>query len=404
MFIAPQTNVDIHVAEQLARALQPSIANINVKWNTSQRILHQAPKDTPPIFFGDRFLVYALLDETTPFDHTTTVELSTNIRQQPIGSARIDHIPAVLQSRAITRLAAKALLRELADVQKSTDKQSLIDISLTYGILCPHTAFIGVEKRLNVSSESNADMQLREVPLMIRNTSAQPYPVRAQMQMLRNSLPSDIIDNISDSLGFSHDTLCCVESHHSHPKRSTVKLARANSAFNPVGSIMRPVTSFFSSLFTKKRTATRNYPHCSPSIRTTSTGNHVDRSLSASSSTPSQISNTTWPSEEQKLVDRFIDLQQYDGLWTLTEDDIKQLTGKSLTAFSSSTVDNLQQTDQRSIISTVIVLVILEARCSSLKTLWQALSNKAKKRLQELLGGADQTKLEQLITDIRKQL
>lgn len=390
-------NVDIHVAEQLARALQPSIANIDVKWTTSQRILHQVPKSAPPIFFGDRLLVYALLDETILFDHTTTVEVSAGARQQPIGSARIDHVPAVLDSRAITRLAAKALLRELADVQKSTDKQSLIDISLTYGILCPHTAFIGVEKRLNANSESNADMELREVPLTIRNTSERQLADIAHLQSLVYD-QNDIIDRIEYSVA---ETSCSIVASCSSHATAAFVGSRKQHAFNRIGSVVQPVTNLFSSLFSRESKATRS--NTSASVTTTSTRDQTNRSSSVSNSPASVPSNTNWPTEEQKLVDRFIDLQQYDGLWSLTEHEIKQLTGKSFTAFSSSAVDNLQKNLQQSIISTAIVLVILDTRCSSLKTLWQALSNKAKKRLEELLGG-DQTKLEQLLDDIQKQI
>ncbi|CAF2536068.1 unnamed protein product [Rotaria sp. Silwood2] len=71
-FIAPHTNVDIYVVEQLARALQPSIADVYLKLNTNQRILHKVPEHAPPVFVKDRLLFYALLDETMPFDHTTT--------------------------------------------------------------------------------------------------------------------------------------------------------------------------------------------------------------------------------------------------------------------------------------------------------------------------------------------
>ncbi|CAF2984736.1 unnamed protein product [Rotaria sp. Silwood2] len=71
-FIAPHTNVDIYVAEQLARALQPNITDVYVKLNTNQRILDKVPEYAPPVFVGDRLLFYALLDETMPFDHTTT--------------------------------------------------------------------------------------------------------------------------------------------------------------------------------------------------------------------------------------------------------------------------------------------------------------------------------------------
>jgi hypothetical protein len=86
----------------------------------------------------------------------------------------------------------------------------------------------------------------------------------------------------------------------------------------------------------------------------------------------------------------------------LTADDVKQLTGKPLTTFSSSIIENVEKKCQQLIITTAIVIVVLEVRCSSMKTLWQALSNKAHKRLKELLEG-DETKLEQLMKDIRDQ-
>ncbi|CAF1182039.1 unnamed protein product [Rotaria sordida] len=167
-FIAPHTNVDIYVAEQLARALQPSIADVYIKWNINQRILHKIPEHAPPVFVGDRLLFYALLDETMSSDHTTTVELFTGMQQKPIGLARIDHVPSVLGSQFVMRLSAKALLRELSNDQETIDKELLINISIKYGILCPYTAFIGVERRLNTNNESNIDMKLREVPIMIR--------------------------------------------------------------------------------------------------------------------------------------------------------------------------------------------------------------------------------------------
>ncbi|CAF5101962.1 unnamed protein product, partial [Rotaria sp. Silwood1] len=89
------------------------------------------------------------------------------MHQQPIGLARIDHVPSVLGSQFVMRLAAKALLRELWNDQKTIDKELLVNISIKYGILCPYTAFIGVERRFNTNNESNIDMKLREVPIMI---------------------------------------------------------------------------------------------------------------------------------------------------------------------------------------------------------------------------------------------
>jgi hypothetical protein len=161
-----------------------------------------------------------------------------------------------------------------------------------------------------------------------------------------------------------------------------------------LGSVTQPVVNFFSSLFTRKNTEEHVI---------SSTCSSTDQSLDNSKSSASQTAEIGWPTDEQKLVDRFIELQQYDGLWMLTTDDVNQLTSKPLTAFSSTAIENVEKNQQQLIITTTIVIVLLEARCLSSKTLWQALSNKALKRLKELLK-EDETKLEQLMKDIRDQL
>ncbi|CAF2871884.1 unnamed protein product [Rotaria sp. Silwood2] len=168
-----------------------------------------------------------------------------------------------------------------------------------------------------------------------------------------------------------------------------------------IGSIFQPAINFVSSLFTKK--STKNIAASSDlKPASYSTNDDVDQSLNSSNSSNSQTSKIIWPADEQKLVDRFIELQQYDGLWILTTDDVNQLTGKSLTIFSSSIIEKLEKNIQQLIITTVIVMILLETRCLTLKTLWQALSNKAYKRLKELLDG-DESKIEQLMKDIRDQ-
>jgi hypothetical protein len=387
--------VDVYVAEQLARALQPNIADVHVKWNTSQRILHKVPERAPPVFVGDRLLFYALFDETTPFDHSTTVELFAGVQQQSIGLARIDHVPPVLGSQAITRLAAKALLRELSNAQETIDKESLVNLSIKYGILCPHTAFIGVEKRLNANSESNANMELREVPIMINKSSSN----LAYQTLLVNQLMAgqhDIISRIECSVVTCDNVM--VDSANLQLAAAYQRQRRFSARLS---SITQPVASFVSSLFTKIGTQKHDTPTNSDLV-TNPTCSNIDQSLYNSNSSNNQTKEVAWPTDEQKLVDRFIELQQYDGLWMLTADDVKQLTGKPLTTFSSSIVENAEKTRQQLIIITAIVIIILETRCSSLKTLWQALSNKAYKRLKELLGG-DETQLEQLMKDIRDQ-
>jgi ribosomal protein S10 len=152
-----------------------------------------------------------------------------------------------------------------------------------------------------------------------------------------------------------------------------------------VGSILQPVSDFFSSLLRRKSV--------SDPVQTASEIHHQQP----------QDTEVDWPSDEQQLVDRFIERQQYDGLWILTEEDVKQLTDKSLTHFASPVLDKIEKSKQQMITTTALVIALLEKRYISSKTLWQTLSNKAYKRLIDLLNG-DQEKVEQLMKDIRDQL
>ncbi|UJR18035.1 hypothetical protein I4U23_004936 [Adineta vaga] len=393
-FIPPNTNVDIHVAEQLTRALRPNLTNMSIKWKTNQTILFDVSERSSPVFIGDRLLFYALLDESTPFDDKTTVELLSKEHEEPISVVSIQHPMSNCSSQMITRLAAKAVLRELQSTWKTTSKKLFIDLSIKYGILCPYTAFIGVEKRLDVDSESNANMKLREVSIMptptyiklqrqsqsygFTSTSFESGSCQADMDDL-GSLMQYTIDgalerseNISSLSAKAADLQCQSGSFRKRTGMSS-------------GSVFLPLTGFISSIFSKKP---MNY-----GAREKSTIDHwLQQDLAVN-----------WPTDERQLVERFIEKQQYDGLWTLTEDDVKKLTNKSLADFASSLLNKIEKNTQHMIITTILTIVILEKCCVSSKTLWQILANKGRKRVVELLGG-NQTIFEQLMEHTRHQI
>ena len=78
VFIPPNTSVDVHVGEQLQKALQPCITNVQVKWNLGTTAVMSVPTKTPPVYVNDRLIVYALIeDKSTEFDHNSSVELKT---------------------------------------------------------------------------------------------------------------------------------------------------------------------------------------------------------------------------------------------------------------------------------------------------------------------------------------
>ncbi|CAF1050994.1 unnamed protein product [Rotaria sordida] len=116
-FIPPGTSVDIHVAEQLQKALEPCITNVKVKWNIPSLIsskLQTIPTIVPHVYANDRLLFYALI-EGDQFDHFTTVELWNHEETVQLGLARIDRVPEITDNnnQLIAHLAAKALIQEI---------------------------------------------------------------------------------------------------------------------------------------------------------------------------------------------------------------------------------------------------------------------------------------------------
>ena len=402
-FIPPNTNVDIHVAEQFARALQPSVTNVHLKWNSNQPILHTLPSHVPPVFFGDRLLFYALLDDSQPFDHTTRVELLSDKDSKSLGVAHIDHIPTTLATQTLMRLAAKAYIRELLDTDQPTAKENILDVSLKYGVLCPYTAFIGVERRLN---GNNANMELREIPIMIN-------PKRSRLDLLQNNLYESCTmkQSLNDILTRSMDldSLCARSDSLSFEAKSFYKSTHSSrrslmSVGDGIASIFQSTGNYISSLFNKNKTDPSKLPLSNSMNQNESAdvSNKViqTNSLSTTNNQSTEKLQLKWPTDVDELVSRFIELQRYDGLWLLTNDDIQQLTGKSFSDFSSSLIDAMGPDQQFLIITTVLILVLLEIRCASKKTLWQSLSNKSHQRINELFQN-DQMKVNQLFQDIR---
>ncbi|CAF1176934.1 unnamed protein product [Rotaria sordida] len=211
VFIPPKSSVDVYVGEQLQKALQSCITNVQVKWNLGTSSILSAPTKTPPVYANHRLILYALTDDqTSTFDHNSSVELY--IDQHRLGEAIVDCIPHVSNTDTIARLAAKALIIELQHAkipeenvigslqtrlehlapstaindEKEMTKKRIIELSLKHQILSPYTAFVGVEKRTDAS---NAGMILREVPIQI---SADDQHLQTRHQINAYYAPSAI--------------------------------------------------------------------------------------------------------------------------------------------------------------------------------------------------------------------
>ncbi|CAF3985720.1 unnamed protein product, partial [Rotaria sordida] len=402
VFVPPNSSVDVYVGEQLQRALQPCITNIHVNWNLDVTV-QTAPKQSPPVYLNDRLIVYALTnDKTIPFDHNSSVELQIEPDHRSIGIAKVNQIPSVANNETIARLAAKALILELqhaklpsstakkpktgstqarlqnlvaSDEEKmevvpdeQTTKQRIIELSLKYNILSPHTAFIGIEKRTNAS---NADIVLREVPIEI-SADDQHLFTPSRLHFLYGG----------GGGGF-----------RGRGARTTVcNYKRASNMIMPCAA-----TSNFSAPMEESfRSFTEHRGDVCSSLEKQSI--HIDaENIVRESKTISQ-NNEVWPSNDQDIVRYLINTQKFNGLWNLDDDIIRNLTGKFLSVFQSANpnIDN-------QILISIIVIIILETRFAGFSSLWHGVVQKARKQLIDLVK-KDSKNFDTLLDDIRKQL
>ena len=187
VFVPPNSKVDTYVGKQLSRAFQPSLINVRLEWHGLSTKSLQAPRTIPPLYINDRVLVYQLIEDQQLTKLDITVDLLIN--QHKITSIKIsNHITH--KRDTIRRLAAKALIQELqheksntqeeeyviikicriylfifSDRDESTREQRIKNLSITYQILSPYTAFVGVE---TTGPKINTDnLKVRHIPIQI---------------------------------------------------------------------------------------------------------------------------------------------------------------------------------------------------------------------------------------------
>ncbi|CAF2642334.1 unnamed protein product [Rotaria sp. Silwood2] len=415
VFIPPNTTVDVHVEEQLQKALQRCITNVKVKWNLSTSVVETVPNRLPPVYAKDRLIVYGLFDDKLyPFDHNSSVEL--HVDQHQLSIARIRQIPSISENGTIARLATKALILKLqyaklpaktttvgslqsrfqGNVEESNDskiselkeieKKRLIELSVKYKILSPHTAFIGIEKRIN---EDNTKMLLREIPIQISADDQHLQPrthIRSKAAMYCGNHPMSCATYGSNSgyrggrgLGLDDIDKWCA---------NQMRRAYALESFSNI-SFERECPSSSSSRRRRSRSRSRSRSQQNRAVRLLS---RFDREREAEF----EPSSSEWPLNDQDIVRHLIDKQHFSGLWDLDTKSIRHLTGRSLADFQ------LIYNDVPVLIS-AIVLIILETRFGAFLSMWHGISQKTRTVIIEKLG-KDPKNLEALLESIRKQL
>jgi len=170
-FISPDERIEEKVLRQFSRIATPSLTNVCIDWKGMQ--IRQAPVDIPPIFSGDSFTVYGLIEDGVPAGALT---LTANI------GAREIHWAAPVQFEndgdLIATLWARSYIRELErdegldrgsrqiNRKEETQKRRIIETGLRYNLMSSQTSMVAVDLRLN-NEKATERAEYRRIPIQL---------------------------------------------------------------------------------------------------------------------------------------------------------------------------------------------------------------------------------------------
>eukprot|EP00118_Oscarella_pearsei_P020097 m.216437 g.216437 ORF g.216437 m.216437 type:complete len:819 (+) comp39869_c0_seq7:2839-5295(+) len=188
-FIKSGERMQPKVMRMLKRALAPSICDVRVDWSLpGDAKAVQSPLKVPPVFSGDRLIIYGFLADLPTSD--SALKCTASLKGY-IGKDEFDvPIPFDVKSdggqsegKAIHQLVAMSLIRDLDNdddgVGKAvkermggsvkSDKEAMVKLSVSANVICKHTAFIAVDAENDEPVAGT--MELRHIPMAIAEES-----------------------------------------------------------------------------------------------------------------------------------------------------------------------------------------------------------------------------------------
>ncbi|KAI8517895.1 von Willebrand factor A domain-containing protein 5A [Branchiostoma belcheri] len=207
-FVSGTDRLQTKVMRLLSCALQPTVTGVGLTWQLPDGVTAvPIPSTPPPIFSGDRFIMYAQLQGQLPVAGTEgsvtlsgqllqeeikhTLNLTLQPQDQEMPSAEDSHDPKHLH-----RLAAKTLVKELeVNLEKDGDdtgsdgdetvsdsaKKPIVDLSVAANVVSKFTSFIGVDSERGEPIEGAMIRRNipRHAPLMMRSCAYSMSPAVA---------------------------------------------------------------------------------------------------------------------------------------------------------------------------------------------------------------------------------
>ena len=178
----------------LKRAIQPAVTDVSVHFKVKSpntKAAYQSPDKLPPIFAGEKLVVYGLMNLQDKSGQT--INGDAILKGSMLGKSFEHCVPfnSNLDSCAesdgiypIHRLAAKALISDWQDSRKPTE--SIVSLSVESSIVSEHTAFIAVDEENSNPIEGAMqvwDIRSNEGAMQIWDDSSDEDEECASLQM-----------------------------------------------------------------------------------------------------------------------------------------------------------------------------------------------------------------------------
>ncbi len=166
-FVSPDEHMEEKVLRQFSRFDAPCIQDITINWNGAK--IKQSPADPPPLFSGDSFTLYGLIEAGTPAQQVeltgmcggSEIQLSAPVTETSPGNM----IPLLWAKHAVRDLETGT---DAGSRQKARNtvrrKEKIIELAKRYQLLSSETSFVAVETRTDTGKATQRPL-FRQIPI-----------------------------------------------------------------------------------------------------------------------------------------------------------------------------------------------------------------------------------------------
>ena len=168
----------MQVIRSLKNAMQPAVTNARVHFSLpvgySAKV---APEEVPPIFFGERTIVYGILQKSLLGKVVSGSRGTVTLEGELLGE-KIKHVlefkvsgqgPEAGAVPTIHHLAGKALIKGMENME-SSKKDEIVKLSCECSVISKHTAFIAIDEEQKEPVKGSLqtwDVVARPPPMMV---------------------------------------------------------------------------------------------------------------------------------------------------------------------------------------------------------------------------------------------